>query len=66
MKDYILARLREPSTWRGIMLVLTSCGVGIHPDMADQIIAAGVGLAGIVGIVTADKKPDNSETTQQG
>lgn len=66
MKDYILQRLTEPSTWRGIILILTSAGVGIEPAMADAIISAGIGLAGVIGVVTADKKPDNTETNQQG
>jgi hypothetical protein len=66
MKDYLLQRAKEPSTWRGVILVLASCGVYIDPALADAIIAAGVGLAGIVGIVTADKKPDNIESNQQG
>lgn len=66
MKDYLLERLKEPSTWRGLILILTSAGVGIQPAIADQIIAAGVGLAGLIGVVTADKKADNSETNQQG
>lgn len=66
MKDYILDRLKEPSTWRGIILILTSAGVAIDPALADAIIPAGIGLAGVIGVVTADKKPDNTETNQQG
>lgn len=66
MKDYLLQRAKEPSTWRGIILILTSVGVGIDPALADSIIAAGIGLAGIIGVVSADKKPDNTETNQQG
>lgn len=66
MKDYILQRLTEPSTWRGIILILTSAGVGIEPAMADAIIGAGIGLAGLIGVVTADKKPQNDATEQQG
>jgi hypothetical protein len=66
MKDYILQRAKEPSTWRGIVLLASSFGVYVEPALADAIIAAGVGLAGILGIVTADKKPDNTESNQQG
>lgn len=54
MKDYILNRAKESSTWRGIILILTSVGVVIDPALADAIVAAGVGLAGIVGVVTSD------------
>lgn len=55
MKSYILERAKEPSTWRGIILFLTAIGVPIAPALADSIITAGLGLAGLVGVVTADK-----------
>jgi hypothetical protein len=57
MKDYIKARLKEPSTWRGIILILTAAGVPIAPQMGEAIICIGLALAGGVGVVTPDKKP---------
>lgn len=56
MKDYIIARAKEPSTWRGLILLLTSAGISVAPELATFIVAAGTGIAGILGIVTADKK----------
>lgn len=55
MKDYILDRLKEPSTWRGIILLLTAIGVPIAPELQTTIISAGLGVAGLIGTVTADK-----------
>lgn len=55
-KQYVLDRLKEPSTWRGIILILTACGVPIAPALADQIIAVGMATAGLVGVVTADRR----------
>lgn len=52
LKDYLLDRLREPSTWRGIVMLLTGLGVGISPELAESIIAVGVSLAGVIGVVT--------------
>ena len=52
MKAYILARAKEPSTWRGILLFLTAIGVPIAPELANNIVTVGLGLAGIVGMVT--------------
>lgn len=49
---YILDRLVEPSTWRGMIMVLTSLGLGIAPELVTPIIAAGTGLAGLIGVVT--------------
>ena len=57
MNDWILERLKEPSTWRGIILFATACGVPVAPALGDQIITVGIGLAGLVGIVTKDKRP---------
>lgn len=55
MKDYILDRIKEPSTWRGFFLVLGAIGVPIAPELADAIIATALSLSGLVGILTADK-----------
>ena len=52
MKGFILARAKEPSTWRGLFLFLAAAGVPIAPAMADQIVTVGLALAGIVGMVT--------------
>lgn len=52
MKQYILARAKEPSTWRGIILLLTALGVPVAPALADHIVTAGLGLAGIIGMTT--------------
>lgn len=54
--NYLIERLTESSTWRGIILMLTSLGVGISPELAAAIVPAGIGLAGIVGVLTKDKR----------
>ena len=55
MKQYLVERMKEPSTWRGIILLLTAVGVPIAPELQSVIISAGLGLAGLVGAVTSDK-----------
>ena len=55
MKQYLIERMKEPSTWRGIILLLTAVGVPIAPELQSVIISAGLGLAGLVGAVTPDK-----------
>lgn len=52
MKSYVLARLKEPSTWRGVIYMLTALGVPMAPALADAIIAVGLALAGLIGVVT--------------
>lgn len=56
MKQYILDRAKEPSTWRGAILFLTAIGVPIAPQVAEAIVTAGLGLAGLLGILTPDRK----------
>ena len=47
---YLLARLSENSTWRGLLLVATSLGIAIEPDQAAAITAAGLGLIGLINV----------------
>lgn len=56
IKDYLVKRLSEPSTWRGIILLLTSCGASIEPTQAESIIFIGLFVAGLLGALTPDKK----------
>ena len=55
MKQYLVARMKEPSTWRGFILLLTAIGVPVAPELQEVIVSAGLGLAGLIGVVTADK-----------
>ena len=49
MKEYILARFKEASTWRGFVYMLTALGVTLSPAAAEAIIAAGMAIAGAIG-----------------
>ena len=53
---YLLDRIKEPSTWRGLILFVTGFGITLSPETATNIVAAGTGIAGLVGIMTADRK----------
>ena len=52
LKTYIINRLKEASTWRGIFMLLTALGLNIAPELQDSILQAGVALVGVVGVVT--------------
>ena len=52
---YILDRLKEPSSWRGLVMIATAFGVSVNPELIEAIIAAGTGLAGVIGFVFKDK-----------
>ena len=55
MKAYVLDRLQEPSTWRGITLLLTAFGIPMAPGMAEAIVSVGLSVTGVIGVVTKDK-----------
>ena len=52
MKSYILDRVKEPSTWRGFFLLLTAVGVPVAPELQTAIVSAGLGIAGLIGVIT--------------
>ena len=51
----MIDRLKEPSSWRGLVMLTTAFGVTMNPDLVDSIVAAGTGLAGIIGFAFKDK-----------
>ena len=48
---FIIEQLKQPSTWRGIVMVATSVGLVVEPQLADKIIVAGTGVAGLIGVL---------------
>lgn len=54
IKEYVLARLREPSTWRGVVSVLTACGIALNPQQIEAIITVGLMIVGLIGTLTKD------------
>jgi len=56
MKSYLLARAKEPSTWRGALMFLTAIGIPIAPQMAEAIVSTGLAIVGLIGIIAPDKK----------
>jgi hypothetical protein len=54
--DYILARLAESSTWRGLVFVTSAAGIVLDPDKANAIAAAGMAIAGAINIFRKEKK----------
>lgn len=54
MKNYLVARLKEPSTWRGLILCITAFKLNVDPDQAVAIASLGLALAGGIGVVTPE------------
>lgn len=48
--QFILDRLRENSTWRGLVLLATSLGVTISPEAGEAIVALGLAIVGAINV----------------
>lgn len=66
MFKYILNRLTERSTWLGIIALATAGGAVIEAAIAEQIIAAGMAVAGLIGVITKDKTETKKEDSDNG
>ena len=55
---WVIARMREPSTWKGIIALAAAFGVVISPEYAAIILAAGVGMAGLINVIITDPNKD--------
>jgi len=53
--NWWLARLREPSTWRGLVWLATVSGLSLRPDQAEAIVTVGMALAGLLGVFLRDE-----------
>jgi hypothetical protein len=50
MLDYILARLSEPSTWKGVVWIATAFGLALSPDQQEAIASFGLTLVGLISV----------------
>jgi len=57
VKDWLIARLKEPSTYRGLVWLLTACGISLAPDVWESITAVGMAIAGLLGVILKEPLP---------
>lgn len=62
---FLAARLAEPTTWRGIMLCLTATGVTLRPELQSAIVAAGLAITGLLGVVIPDAAPGQAGLAEE-
>lgn len=51
-----LNRLREPSTWAGVGILLSLVGINLAPADAQTFVNGGVGLASLLAIFIGEKR----------
>lgn len=54
--NYLLDRLGENSTWRGITLLLASAGIAIDPEHASAFTAFGLSTVGVINLLRKQPK----------
>lgn len=52
---YIVARLGEPSTWRGLFALLTALGITLHPDQVAAVTSLGLAAIGAVNVFRKER-----------
>lgn len=52
---YLLARMREPSTYAGLAAVLAAFGLSLDAGLVQSIALLGTGFAGVLAAFMPDK-----------
>ena len=56
MGRFLLARLRESSTWRGLVYLAAGlAGVDVSDDDAEAIVAGAMALSGLLAVAVPDR-----------
>lgn len=56
MKEFIIARGKEASTWRGLVALVTAVGITLSPEQGEAIVALGLAVMGALGAFIPDAK----------
>jgi hypothetical protein len=48
--DYLIEKLKEPSTWKGLVWIVTAFGVVLSPEQKEAIAGLGMAVAGLIGV----------------
>ena len=56
-KRQLIEQLKQPSTWRGLVLLSSAFGFAVRPDVGEAIIAAGLALSGLIGVLAGPDAP---------
>ena len=63
--SYIVERLKEPSTWRGLVWIITAVGFALSEDQKQSIATAGMTLAGLIGVFTSEYNKPTEEQIEE-
>lgn len=47
----VIDRLKEPSTWASLAIILSAFGINLEGELLQAITQVGIGIAAVLGIV---------------
>jgi hypothetical protein len=50
----LLNKLKQESTWRGIIVIAAGFGVHFSPDLQEAIVGSAVAIVGLINIIKND------------
>jgi len=53
--QYLIARMKEPSTYAGLGVLMASFGYHIEPGILQSVVALLTGIAGLVSVLIGEK-----------
>ena len=56
--ENLLVRLKETSTWRGLIIIASIIGWSISPSDQEIIVSAGVGLIAAIEVFRREQKTE--------
>lgn len=56
--DYIGARLKEPSTYEGLVVLAGIVGVSLSPEQAEAIVTLAGAIYGAIKVLKKEKRPE--------
>lgn len=59
--EYVIKRLKEPTTWQGLIALVTAFGVALSPELAEGIVSLGVTIFAVVSIVLKERGSDDAK-----
>lgn len=55
VRQWLIDRARERSTWMGLTALAGLCGVQIAPEQVDAIVQGAIALAAVIAAVSKDR-----------
>lgn len=52
MKQYVIKRLSERSTWAGLGVILAVAGINVSPESVETLVSTATAVGGVIAIIT--------------